>query len=91
MAVEELHKVSAAGQRPDLVRVDLRKLGVAGEVDEQASTDEVADRGGSDPRPAARKRVPHGFVQPVGCPSRADWAAQCRTDLLGVHRLNDPS
>lgn len=44
MPVEESGQVPAAGERVDLVGVDVGERDLAAEVDQQAGTDEVSDR-----------------------------------------------
>ncbi|MFG2978245.1 hypothetical protein ACGFYY_35330 [Streptomyces sp. NPDC048331] len=60
--VEEGGQVPAAGRRGHLVRVDDGEGDFTAEVNQQAGTDEVADRRCGHPRPQDRERHPRACV-----------------------------
>ncbi|MFE9469382.1 hypothetical protein ACFYNW_38405 [Streptomyces virginiae] len=84
--VEEGRQVPAPGERVDLVGVDVGERDLAAEVDQQAGTNEVADRGGGHPRPAPQ-RLRQSLRQPVRRPPRTRYP-QRSPHGLGVGGLH---
>lgn len=81
--VEQGRQVQTARQGGHLVRVDVGKLRVPAEADQQTGVGEVADRRRGHPRPASQRR-PQGLRQPVRRHPGTDRTPHGRADLLRV-------